>query len=92
MGRMTAEDFVVTAIVKLRTGKYKGIHNVFSGFNAAFREYFPGADPVETVKAMEAKGLIVTHASKKGAMMYLTSDAPGNKKNISAILAQIVGE
>ena len=45
--KLTYEEFVRQAILKLRTGDYKGIHTVFSGFNEAFRKYFDGANPIE---------------------------------------------
>jgi hypothetical protein len=48
--KLTYEEFVKQAILKLRTGNYnnyKGIHTVYSGFNEAFRKYFDGANPIE---------------------------------------------
>ncbi len=74
--RLTPELFVTAAIKKLRSPPYKGIHNVFSGFNAAFRQYFPGEDPVAWQKKLATEGKIVTRPAKGGAILYLPEDAP----------------
>lgn len=78
MSRLTPEQFILDAIVKLRTpaGKSKGIHSVFSGFNEAFRAYFPGEDPVAWTQKLAAEGKIVTRLVRGGAMLYLPADAP----------------
>lgn len=73
---LKAEEFTLQAIEKLRVPPYKGIHTVFSGFNAAFREYFPGLDPVKVVKLMAAEGKIVARPAKRGAIIYKPSEAP----------------
>ena len=74
--KMTALEFVVKAIQKLRKPPYKGIHTVFSGFNAALREYFPGMDPVIVVNDLRDAGKIQSHFAKGGCMIYLPGDAP----------------
>ena len=90
------EKFVLLAIETLRTDRSKGIHTVFSGFNDAFRQHFVGADPVATVQALEAKGVIQTRRSKKGSMMYLTGEFPKAAANgtkgktaLAAIMAKL---
>jgi len=35
--KLTEEEFIRRTIIKLR-GKYKGIHNVYSGLNEAFKK------------------------------------------------------
>ena len=45
--KLSHEEFVRLAIQKLRTGNYRGIHSVYSGFNEAFKIYFGGENPVE---------------------------------------------
>ena len=70
---LSKEEFVLQAISKLRTKKYKGIHAVYSGFNKAFREYFD-EDPVECVSELEKQGLVVTHPVRGGVMIYNSKD------------------
>jgi hypothetical protein len=75
---MNHADFVRTAIVKLRKGGYKGIHSVYSGFNAAFGKHF-GLDKAQTIAAVDklaADGVIATRFVKGGVMLYLAEDAP----------------
>jgi hypothetical protein len=58
--KLTYEEFVKQAILKLRTGDYKGIHTVYSGFNEAFRKYFDGANPIEiTYQLAKEKKLVI---------------------------------
>lgn len=78
MSRLTPEAFILEAIVKLRAtdAKSKGIHSVFSGFNEAFRSYFPGEDPVAWTKKLADEGKLVTRLVRGGAMLYLPGDAP----------------
>lgn len=74
--KMTHEEFVLRAIRKLRKPPYKGIHTVYSGFNAAFREYF-NEDPVPATKHLAQSGSIVVRPAKGGATLFLPEDAPG---------------
>lgn len=74
--RITPEKFVLLAIEALRKPPYKGIHSVYSGFNQAFREYFPGLDPVQITSQMAEEGKIVVRPVKGGVMLYLPEDAP----------------
>ncbi len=78
MSRLTPEQFVLEAIVKLRApnARSRGIHSVYSGFNEAFRAYFPGEDPVAWTQKLAAEGKIVTRLVRGGAMLYLPADAP----------------
>ncbi len=70
------EAFTLAAILAGRTDRSKGIHVVFSGFNAAFRKTFPGQDPRDVTKRMAAAGRIVLRPCRGGAMLYLPEDAP----------------
>lgn len=72
---MTEEQFTTKAIETLRSGKFLGIHSVYSGFNAAFRQYF-GTDPVAAVRLLEEKRVIMVHPSKGGVIIYKSSEAP----------------
>lgn len=90
--KMTREKFVEVAIRKLRKPPYKGIHTVFSGFNAAFREYYPETDPVVAVNEMRDAGVIQSHFAKGGCMIYLPGDAPRLiDKSGKNTLAKILG-
>ena len=99
MSKLTKDQFVLAAIDNLpgtrKDGqKYRGIHTVFSGFNAAYREYFEGSDPVEHTKSMQEDGSIVSLPSKKGAMLYRPENAPANRNvegRTKAALAGILG-
>ena len=75
-GTMTHEEFIRTAIEKLRSENYRGIHSVYSGFNEAFKQYFPGEDPVQATTALAAAGRIQLMPVKGGVMIYLPGDAP----------------
>jgi len=73
--RLTPEEFTLLAIEKLKEPKYAGIHTVFSGYNAAFRVYFPGLDPIKVVEELAAEGKIEKRRARRGAVIYL----PGTK-------------
>ena len=75
---MTPEQFVLRAIDALRDPeRSRGIHSVFSGFNQAFREYFPGLDPVEVTTELADAGRIQVKPAKRGVMLYKPGEAPG---------------
>jgi hypothetical protein len=73
--RLDEVQFTLAAIEKLRSGDYLGIHTVFSGFNAAFREYF-GTDPVAATKVLAELEVIAIHPAKGGAIIYRFADMP----------------
>jgi len=85
--KLTEEEFIRKAIKKLR-GKYKGIHSVYSGFNAAFKEYY-GTNPVETTQRLASQGKINIRPVKGGVMLYLPEDAPNIAVNV---LSKILGD
>lgn len=70
------EEFIKTAIVKLRKDGYKGIHTVYSGFNEAFKKYYPGEDPVKATNALAKEDKITIRPVKGGVMLYLKEDSP----------------
>ena len=74
--KLSYEEFVKQAILKLRTGEYKGIHSVYSGFNDAFRKYYPGIDPVEITNQLAKENKITVIPRKGGVMLYLPDEAP----------------
>jgi len=90
-GKLSHKQFTYKAIRVLRKEGYKGIHSVFSGFNAAFKEYF-ATDPIVTTTALQKAGDLVVVPAKKGVMLYIPGDAPERVDNRGkAVLAQIMG-
>ncbi len=74
---LTPEQFVLRAIETLGDpAKSRGIHTVYSGFNSAFREYFPGLDPVEVTTQLADEGKIEVRFRRGGAMIYKAGEAP----------------
>ena len=84
------EEFLRRAVLRLRKGQAKSIHSVFSGFNSAWRAYYQ-SDPIEGVKALEEKGVCVTHPTKGGVRIYLAEDAPNRKATPEEIVGIILG-
>ena len=78
--KLSYEEFVKQAILKLRTGDYKGIHTVYSGFNEAFRKYLDGANPIEITTQLAHEKKIVIRPVKGGVMLYLPEDVPQTSK------------
>lgn len=76
-GHLSHEEFIKKAIVSLRKEGYKGIHSVYSGFNEAFKKYFPGDNPVDVTNGLAREGKIVIRPVKGGVMLYLPEEAPG---------------
>lgn len=74
--KLSHEEFVKNAILKLRTPPYKGIHSVYSGFNEAFKKYFDSEDPVKATNKLAAEGKVFIRPIKGGVMLYLPEDAP----------------
>jgi hypothetical protein len=74
--RMTPEEYVVNAIRTLRGPESTGIHSRFSGFNRAFRIYFPDLDPVETTTRLAGAGIIAIRPARGGVMLYLAGEGP----------------
>lgn len=86
LGDLTPEEFVLKAIERLRVPPYKGIHAVFSGFNEAFREYFPLLDPVEVTQQLAKEGKIVVRPVRKGAILYKAGDATSGPDALKKII------
>ena len=76
LGNLSPEEFVLKAIERLRVPPYKGIHSVFSGFNEAFREYFPLLDPVDFTTQLAKEGKIVIRPAKRGVLLFKAGDVP----------------
>lgn len=76
MSQLSVEDFVLLAIRKLRSGEFKGIHSVYSGFNEAFKIYFHGADPVQATNKLAREGKIALRPVRGGVILYQPEEAP----------------
>ncbi len=78
---MTHMEFIIRAYETLRKpgkdGKvYSGMHVVYTGFNEAFRKYFPKDDPQKVVDKLAKSGELRVRGAKGGAIIYLGSDVP----------------
>jgi hypothetical protein len=77
--QLTEAEFTLLAIRKLRDKKHPqwtGINTIFSGFNAAFKEYFgKDADPIAATKKLAEDGVIVMVPARRGVTIYTAEDA-----------------
>ncbi|MEJ2313298.1 MAG: hypothetical protein P8Y85_00660 [Nitrospirota bacterium] len=87
--QVSKEEFIKKAIVSLRKEGYKGIHTVYSGFNEAFKKYFPGEDPVQATNKLAAEGKIVIRPVKGGVMLYLPEDTPSKAQTADEALKKM---
>ncbi len=87
--KLNHEEFLRKAVVSLRKDGYKGIHSVYSGFNEAFKKYFPGENPVEVTNSLAQQGKIVIRPVKGGVMFYLPEDAPSPKSSADEALKKM---
>jgi len=78
MGKLSVEEFILKAIESLRSGNFKGIHSVYSGFNDAFKDYFPGLNPIQETTRLANEGRIVIRPAKGGVMLYKPDEAPNS--------------
>ena len=97
-GKMAVETFILKAIahnkaVSKANGKEQaGLHTVWSGFNAAFRQYYgEAADPVAATRLLAEQGKIALRPFKGGMLLYLPTDAPAERPNRAAELLAGLG-
>ena len=83
--KLSCDEFVILAIRKLRTGEFKGIHSVYSGFNEAFKLYFAGENPVQVTNKMSEDGTIALRPTKGGVVLYLPEEAPQSSRGQDAL-------
>lgn len=69
--KLSHEEFVKRAILKLKKPNELGINTIHSGFNDAFRKYFGGDDPSETISNLAKEGKLVIKPAKEGYFIYL---------------------
>lgn len=88
--KLTPEEFIMRAIKLSRDEGWAGCHTVYSGFTAAYREYFH-EDPDDILAQMEEDGKIRVRESQGGQMIYPVDDyIPAGKVN--DFLNKILGE
>ena len=87
--KLNHEAFIRKAIVTLRKEGYKGIHTVYSGFNEAFKDYFPGDNPVDVTNALKAEGKLVIRPVRGGVMLYLPEDAQSQNQTAKDTLKKM---
>lgn len=78
---VTIPEFTRRAIKTLRTGSYKGIHVVFSGYNEALKALWPDADPRVVTTQLVTDGICEMHGARGGAMLYLAGEMPESVNN-----------
>lgn len=80
MDKITKFEFLARAMENLRTKsderEYHNLHSVYSGFNSAFRAYFPDSDPVAFIQALAADGKVKIIPAKGGVNIYWPDEAP----------------
>jgi hypothetical protein len=87
--KLTHEEFIRKAIVSLRKDGYKGIHTVYSGFNEAFKKYFPGGDPIEVTNGLAKQGKLTIRPVRGGVMLYLPEDTPSQGTTADDVLKKM---
>jgi hypothetical protein len=83
--KLSHEEFVSLAIQKLRTGNFRGIHSVYSGFNEAFKLYFEGENPVSVTNQLAEDGKIALRPTKRGVMLYIPGEEPQSTRGEGAL-------
>lgn len=86
--KLTPKEFTLLGIEKLRPAPGKGIHVVFTGFNAAFRAYFPDLDVIKEVNALAEEGVITITPARWGGVSINTPQAPNPLKVVSVPAAK----
>ena len=87
--KLNHEEFIRRAIVSLRKDGYKGIHTVYSGFNEAFKKYFPGDDPIEVTNGLQKQGKLTIRPVRGGVMLYLPEDTPTQSTTANDVLKKM---
>jgi len=87
--KLSHEEFIRKAIVSLRKDGYKGIHTVYSGFNEAFKKYFPGEDPVTVTNGLAKQGKLTVRPVRGGVMLYLPEDSPSKGQTADEVLKKM---
>ena len=89
--KMETKEFARRAIVRCRKEGFKGLHTVYSGFNAAWREYYGKEnDPIVGVNKLVMEGYLMGNPSKGGFTIYLPEDA--TSKPIQVALNKILAD
>jgi len=79
-GILSEAEFTKRTIKELRELPQKGIHSKYSGFDAAFRQYF-NRDPEKAIDRLAERAKIETREEADGFMLYLPEEAPDESPN-----------
>ena len=88
---LTFAEFAKTGIVKLRKDNFKGIHNVYSGFNEAAKGYFGWTKEqlIGETNKLVGDGIIDIRTTKDGFTLYLKGEKPENGNSSTDVLAKM---
>ncbi len=81
--KLSVKEFVERSIKTLRKEGYTNIHVVFSGFNAAFRQYY-GEDPRPHIDQLVKDGFLTQRPARGGVMIALASEQSQQAKEKNA--------
>ena len=89
--QLTFEEFTKRGIVKLRKDNFKGIHNVYSGFNEAAKGYFGWTKEqlIEATNKLVEGNIIDIRTTKDGFTLYLKGEKPENGNSSADVLAKM---
>lgn len=88
--KVAVKDFVYAAIEQFRSPGHIAVHTVYSGFNAALREFYKeeGLDPVAEVDRLVRAGELKRRFVKGGALISNHPDFRGSR-DISTSLKEM---
>ncbi len=89
--RLEFAEFTKVGIVKLRKDNFKGIHNVYSGFNEAARNYFGWTKEqlIDATNVLVEQNVIEIRTTKDGFTLYLPGEKPTNGNSAGDVLAKM---
>ncbi len=93
-GTMSLLEFVTKAIAhKQATTKYKGIHVIYDGLNAAITRHYNGSiEPRPELQKLVDSGKLHLRGARGGPMLYLPKDAPQMRDKAAELLRAITGK
>ena len=88
---LTFGEFTLNGIKKLRKENFKGIHNVYSGFNEAARKYFGWTKEqlIDATNALVEQKVIDIRTTKDGFTLYLPGEKPTNGNSADDVLTKM---
>lgn len=92
MAKLNRDEFVLQAILKLRSGRQKGLSTATAGLEEAFKhQYGEKADLLKHCAKMQAAGTLVMRVNGKPGhfTIYLPDEAPKQKRSAFDVLADM---